>query len=241
VAAAAVGFLTSGQHDGNHVSQRPENKTMKALLKQSLGAVVCVLVVIAAIIWCVRVFRQDAAVELGPYTAAGELLADEAAKLLNGQGKIVVLALDTQKIPIPYADAQLKAFQNRLKKKSRITIVAIERVSPSSGEGMISLSGAKYTEVVRQYDGADAIVSFIGSPGLTESELRQLPAKRPLGIVFGDTMGAQIQRLFRVGLVQVAVTKRFTPLSGPGREPQTSKEWFDFYFELVATNNANPQ
>jgi hypothetical protein len=235
------GILTAGQDDGDYILPTPEDKSMKAFLKQSFGSVVCVMVVIAAIIWCARVLRQDGAIEMGPYTAAGELLADETARLLNGQGQIVVVALDTKKIPIPYADAQLKAFQNRLKKKSRITIAAIELVSPASGEGMINLPGAKYLEVVRQYDGADAIVSFVGSPGLTAAELHKLPAKRPRAIVFGDTMGPQLQGLFQSGIVQVAVTKRFTQQPGPGREPQTSEEWFDFYFQLVATNNANSQ
>jgi hypothetical protein len=215
---------------------------MKALLKkQWLIGLVGVLAVIALSIWIVRAWNEGTTIELSPYTVSGEMLADETSKLLNGQGRIVVLALDTKKIPIPYAEAQLKAFQKQLKKKSRITITAIELVSPASGEGMISLSGAKYLEAVRQHDGADAIVSFVGSPGLTEAELRHLPAKRPLGIVFGDNMGPQLQWLFRAGVVQVAVTKRFTPLPGPGREPQTAREWFDFYFELVATNNAKPQ
>ena len=212
---------------------------MKADLKKWITIVLCSGAIIAAFLWIVRVLREGAP-DLEPFAMAGEVLADETASLLNGEGQIVVVALDTEASPIPYAVAQLAAFEKKLKKKSRINIMAIERVSPGSGEALIYLSGAKYSELVRRYEGADAIISFVGSPSLTEAELRQLPANPPRGVMLGDTMGAHLQRLFQAGIVEVAVTKRFTPQAGPGREPSTSKEWFDFYFELVRTNNDKP-
>jgi len=208
--------------------------------KRTAVAVVSVLVIIAAVlIITMRQRGQTLNTNLDPFATAGEVLADETRTLLGGPGKVVVVTYDPTKA-MPVAAAQLKAFQDRLKKGGGITINAVETLPPAPNPGMATWGGAQYLQLAERHAGVDAIVSFVGPPFFSEEEIRHAPTQMPRGLVFGSGGPRQpLRKLFERGIIHVAVASRITPpppLSGDGA--RTSREKFDQQYEVVRTETA---
>src|SRR5207253_10596735 len=104
----------------------------------------------------------------------GEVLAQETARLIHTQGQVVVVTMDTSKEP--ELKAQLQVFQRTLKKLGPISIKELpvdtdDKPHYRTGAG---LSSRRFLRIVKKSTSADAIVSFIGAPRMTEEELAQL-------------------------------------------------------------------
>ena len=214
-----------------------DSKTEDSSQRRQRIALACLAVL--AVLFAVYIFRQrdgDDAVNLRHQSAAGEVLANETAKLLNGQGEIVVVTFDTKVTPLPYAAAQLDAFKKALKQKSHITIRAVETVGYSPGGMPLPpmLSGQKYRDLINGYSGIGAIVSFAGPPELTGAEMRQLPGKLPLCLVYGSgSAQLDLKQLFGKDIVQAVVVGRLTPPDPKAARPKSTEDWFNRYYQLV--------
>lgn len=166
----------------------------------------------------------------------GRVMAHETATLLAGKGKVVIIALDEPKFP--EMKAQLQAFEEAL----RPTGVTIKETylletdeKPKYGVGS-GLSARRYVRIVNKNRSADAIVSFVGVPDLSDDDITELK-KTPKFLA--ETRSAEkLDKLFRKKILHVAVVSRFTfpaPVEG---KPRTPRAWFDKYFEVVTTENA---
>lgn len=208
--------------------------------KRTAVAVVSVLVIIAAVLFItMQQWGRTPKANLDPLATAGEVLADETRALLGGRGQVVVVTYDTSKMAMPVAEAQLKAFQARLKKEGGVTVKAVE-VLPAMPPGMAAWGGAQYLQLAERHAGADAIVSFVGPPLFTEAELGRLPPQMPRGLVFGNgSPGQPMRKLFERGVIQVAVVHRLVPpRSVPGSAASTSRAQFDQQFQVVGKDTA---
>lgn len=177
---------------------------------------------------------------LDPLTAAGEVIADETAALLGGQGKVVLVTFDTSATEMPAAKAVRTGFQQRMKGQGGITVLfETLKVNPSPGMALWSLS--QYQQLVQRHPGADAIVSLLGPPFFTEAEVSSLPQELPKGVVFGGgNPGQPLRKLFERGVVQVAVVNRFTPLQpGSATPAATGRDRFEQQFQIIRTHNAS--
>lgn len=204
--------------------------------KRNVVAIVSLAVIIAAVlVFVVRQPNRSVTVNLDPFAAVGEVMADETSALLGGKGQVVIVTYDTAKMPMPVAAAQLKAFQQRLKKGGGITVKAIETPGVNAGPGMPAWGGSQYGQLVQRHAGVDAIVVFLGPPFFSDAELRQLPAQLPKGIVFGGGNPSQpLRKLFERGVVEVAVVPRLTPpASVPASAAKTSRAQFDQQFQVM--------
>lgn len=208
--------------------------------KRTAVAVVSILVIIAAVLFItMQQWGRTPKANLDPLATAGEVLADETRALLGGRGQVVVVTYDTSKMAMPVAEAQLKAFQARLKKEGGVTVKAVE-VLPAMPPGMAAWGGAQYLQLAERHAGADAIVSFVGPPLFTEAELGRLPQQMPRGLVFGNgSPGQPMRKLFERGVIQVAVVHRLVPpRSVPGSAASTSRAQFDQQFQVVGKDTA---
>lgn len=181
-------------------------------------------------------------VNLKPYLAVSEVLADETAKLVGPSGgSIVVVALDTKKSKMPTVEAQLNAFTAAIKKKGNITIASVEGLSPEKMAEVgpeMGLPSDLFHQVLAKNAGAKAIVSFLGAPMLKDDEIAKLPQAMPKLIAFAS-FGMGLKKLFDEHVIQVAIVPNFEPNPNPAKKPSTSREWFDQYYKVVTKETAD--
>lgn len=84
------------------------------------------------------------------------------------------------------------------------------------------------------YPGIGAIVSFCGPPELTGAEMRQLPGKLPLCLVYGGgSAQLDLKQLFGKDIVQAVVVGRLTPPDPKAARPKSTEDWFNRYYQLM--------
>lgn len=167
----------------------------------------------------------------------GEVMAEETAKLIHKKGQVVVVTMDTSKAP--ELKTQLQVFEQTLKKLGPISVKELpvdtdDKPHYRTGAG---LSARRFLRLIKKSANADAIVSFIGAPRMTEEELAQV-AQAPK-FVAECRSPEKIQNLFRKNILQVAVVNRFEYPAPVKHNPKTPKQWFEKYYQVVTTENAS--
>ncbi len=211
----------------------PANQAMKKWI-----TVATLLTVIAgASLWIY--FHHFAAPQFNVslHKAVGRVLAEETARLVNRHGKLVLIAMETS--AGSELEMQLKEFERAIKAFNGISIAknyALETdKKPKYGVGS-GLSARRFVRIVNKNTTADAIVSFVGAPDLSDDEIRQLQAK-PKFIVEARS-AEKLKKLFDKQVLHAAVVSRFqfpAPVEG---KPRTPREWFDKRFQIITTENA---
>ena|SRR5436309_2884138 len=204
--------------------------------KDALIAAVCVLAIAgsAALIYY-REFRAPKYnVEL--HQRVGEIMAEQTAKVVGHAGRVVVLTIPTR--GQPELQTQLEAFRRTLKKLGNYDLKEREldpKDQPKYGVGC-GISGRRFVRAVKKEEKADALVSFIGAPKLSDQELAEL-TKMPKFIAESRSMDA-LPKLFEKHLIEVAVVSRFV-FPAPGtHEPTTPQEWFEKRYQVVTASAA---
>ena len=147
-----------------------------------------------------------AALDVKPNQAVGEVLADETAS--PGGREVVLVTLEPSLSKA--VKIQTESFVRALKKKRSVRIAATERLQRYHvlrGDMQKELAPERFLPVAQTYPQA-AIVSLVGAPRLTDSEIARLPQPPPklLIVVRSDT---ELLRLFDSGLLRVANVPRF--------------------------------
>jgi hypothetical protein len=206
-------------------------------------AVVSVVAIVIAFVFIIKtMFPSAPKVNLKPYLAVSEVLAEETSKLLGpGGGAIVVVALDTKKSKMPTVEAQLDAFSGAIKKKGNLTVAGTETLSPEkmaeAGPEM-GLPSDLFHQVLAKHGSAKAVVSFLGAPMLKDDEIAKLPQNMPKVIAFAS-FGMGLKKLFDENVIQVAIVPNFEPNPNANKKPSTPREWFDQYYKVVTKENAD--
>jgi len=200
--------------------------------KQIVVAVGSLLVITASSLWIY--FRHFAAPKINVqlHQAVGHVMAEETAKLLNNQGKIVIIAIETAKDP--ELKVQLEEFEKTLKQFGGIKVTKTYMLEtenrPKYGAGS-GLSGRRLVRIVNKNSTADALVSFVGAPELKDDEIRELQGRPKL--IVESRSADKLKKLFDQQLVRVAIVSRFqfpAPVEG---NPGTLRQWFDKRFQIV--------
>ena len=167
----------------------------------------------------------------------GEVLAQETARLIHTQGQVVVVTMDASKEP--ELKAQMQIFEKTLKKLGPINIkeLPVETDDKPHYRTGAGLSSRRFLRILKKSAAADAIVSFIGAPRMTEEELAQVD-KAPK-FVAECRSPDRIKRLFDKKLLQVAVVNRFEYPAPVKHNPKTPKQWFEKYYQVVTAENAS--
>jgi hypothetical protein len=207
-------------------------------LRHSLVTGVCLVAIAASALWIWRVQFSGAKQHLALHQSLGRIMAEETSRLMNSTGRVVLITID--EAGEPELKAQHDAFHGTLARRfPQIHIKKIYKVESedkkkySFGAG---LSGRRYVRIVNKNLSADAIVSFIGAPGLNDEEITQLKKVPPF--LAESRSAGKLKPLFEKKLIHAAITTRFqfpTPVKGAPRTPQ---EWFDQRFQIVTPDNA---
>jgi hypothetical protein len=190
-------------------------------------------------LWIYQYRFASSGVAVPLHQAVGHVLAEETSRRVGHVGQIVIVTMDTHNAP--ELKVQVKAFEKSLKLLGAITIQDKVMLDPGDnpkyrpGSG---LSAKRFLKIARKHPGVDAIVSFVGVPQLSDAELAQL--KTPPKVVAETHSPERLLNLFEKKILQAAVVPRYEfPAPGP-RKPETSRQWFDRYFQVVLADTPLP-
>lgn len=173
------------------------------------------------------------------HQAVGLTLADETARVIGHHGNVVIVTMDSRNSP--ELKIQLNAFEKDLKTmggittKDKVVLDPAENPKYRPGSG---LSAKRFLKICRKHPGADAIVSFVGAPELSDQDLAQLKGSPKL-IAETHSPEKLINLLEKKILVSAIVPRFDFPAPGP-RKPETSRQWFDHYFQILTPESAVP-
>ncbi len=165
----------------------------------------------------------------------GEVMAEQTARVLGPKGKVLLLIIPTGSAP--ELETQLQAFHRTLAKLGNYDLKEHEfdtRDQAKYGVGS-GLSGRRFLRAIKNNSTADALVSFVGAPQLSDEELAQL-TRMPKFIA--ETRSVEnLPKLFEKQIIQVAVVSRFVfPAPGP-QKPSTPQELFDKRYQVIAADS----
>ena len=165
---------------------------------------------------------------LDPYDVLGAVTAEETAKLLGNKGLVLLIVRDTGPNKNPSVEAELKAFQETLKKQPGLATV-IERIPLTPMMMMATGGGAppdEFLKALQTHANAGAVVLFFGFPQLTEPELQTLK-QSGVKIVVVSSFRTGYKQLLERQAIHLAVVPR-SDAPPPGTQtPRTLRERFD--------------
>lgn len=197
------------------------------------------LVVIASLVaigWSVRtyftIYPREAKLTHPHYSGMGEVAAEQIVGWVGQHGQVALWKFISVPGEAPCVELLIKNFQRTLRKRSDMTLVAIEQIEGGSG-----LTADKFMDLMRQYADVDAIVSTAWIPPLTAESVERLASQRPRIFV-----AAPHQRSpgnpFAQNLVQAAVVPRMEGRAS-NDIPKTNRGWYDLYYRVVTPETAN--
>jgi hypothetical protein len=207
--------------------------TPKLKMMLSLGAIL-----LAFALFYLRMFERGPEFELRPHLAAGEVLADLAAKSVGQGGRITLIAPDTSIYEWPAAASQLKGFYRALRRANlQVSATNLIKLDPIR---LIRVPPQEFLRLIRKQNEADVIVSFLGPPIPTAEEKMQLRQKhgRVIALCSGDLpRQVNLKALIEERWIEAAIISR--PLPPPGL-PQSDHlpDWFAHFFEVITMKNA---
>jgi len=202
-----------------------------------VGAVATIL---ASALWIYHWESAPSDVNVPLHESVGIMLAEETFRAVGHSGKIVLVTTETGRAP--ELKLQIAAFQKQLKTLGGCTIA--DKVVLDPGENPkyrpgSGLSAKRFVKIARKHKGVDAIVSFVGAPDVTPEDLKQL--KSVPKFIAETRSPEKLVGLLEQKILFSAIVPRFDfPAPGP-RKPQTTRQWFDHYFQIVNTNTVVPK
>ena len=178
-------------------------------------------------------------VDLGPYDVLGAVTAEETAKLLGGKGQVLVMVRDTGQDKNPSVEAELKAFQQTLKKHPGLR-VQVERF-PVTPVLMMATGGGLTTEAffkaLETHGNTGAIVLFLGFPPLTDPEIAVVK-KAGVKTVAVSSLRPGYKRLLERQAIHLAIVPRTDTPPPSGPTPRTVRERFDQLYRILTPADA---
>ena len=178
-------------------------------------------------------------VDLDPYEVLGTVTAEETAKLLGDKGKVLVIVRDTGPDRNPSTEAELRAFQQALKKRAGLSVeVERFRVTPML---MMATGGAlpadELFKALERHANTGAVVLFLGFPLLADPEIDAL---RQAGIksVVVSALRPGYKRLLERQAINVAIVPRPDAPAPGGPAPRTVRERFDQQYRILTPADA---
>ncbi|MCX7915678.1 MAG: hypothetical protein N3A53_05180, partial [Verrucomicrobiae bacterium] len=94
---------------------------------------VSIIVIVASLISIYLSMRTpQPKINTMPFVGIGEVAAEQAVKLLDGRGEIVLVALQLEQAPHTIARLSADTFRDRLRKYPQVRISAVEAIKPAS-------------------------------------------------------------------------------------------------------------
>jgi hypothetical protein len=153
-----------------------------------------------------------------PHEALGQIVAQEAVKLLGPGGRVTLITRDTSVFKNPAIDLQIKSFSQTIKTLGGSVgqLISI-KVDPLR---IMSVPPGDFFQILKKASDADVIVSFLGPPVCSGAMPKQV----------------NLKDIFEEKLLHVAVVSRRTASTAPPTS-ETTQGWFDHLYVLVTPAN----
>jgi len=163
----------------------------------------------------------------------GEGVAATTAKVLNDQGRVVVVVADDYRKRGTPAAEQWTAFETELKKHRNITVAATEVVTLERMISGLGVSRQKLEELLAKHADAQALVLLVGLPPWEAQPPTNLTRKPPVVIAMASEI-MSVQGFFDSGIVTVLITPRTESSADVPANPKTPREWFESHYLVTA-------
>lgn len=202
--------------------------------KNTLAGVGAILVIIGSLTYLyITEFRSGPTVNLKPFEALGQIVAEETAALLGGQGRVVLVTelIEIQKNP--NLDAQVSGFKTALGKKSGVTLKEVKEIKRPPADDPRLWPASQAAQIAQMSEGASATVLFMSLPTqLSREDLAAFKGiKGKLVAVTGQS--PMLKPLLQQGGVHLAIVNRFPPKPAPASGKESLREWFDRVYMVV--------
>jgi hypothetical protein len=180
-------------------------------------------------------------INLGPYNILGAVTAEETARLLGNKGQVLVMARGTGANNNPSVEAELRAFQQTLKKQKGIAVI-VEKIQVSPMQMMATGGGVppeQFLKALEAHPGLGAVVLFLGFPQLTDSELEGLK-KSGVKTVVACALRPGDQQLIERQAISLAIVPRSDAPPPEASAPRTLRDRFDQEFRIITPAVAAP-
>lgn len=160
-----------------------------------------------------------------PFELLGASAAEEAAKLLNGNGKVVVVMETLEGTKNPNNESQVKGFKTGLVKNKGVTLKEVKELKRDmSGDPRLWPDG-QADQIANLGDGAGALVLFFNLPQtLPPKDIATLKGSKAKILMVG-TQSPLVDSLVASGVIQVAIVGRTPPKPAPSGT-ETPAQWF---------------
>ncbi len=167
-----------------------------------------------------------------PFEQLGASAAEEAAKLLNGNGQVVVVMETLEGMKNPNNEAQVKGFKAGLAKNKGVTLKEVKEIKRDmSGDPRLWPEG-QAARIASLGDGAGAVVLFFNLPqGLPPKDIAALKESKAKILMVG-TQSPMVDSLVASGVIHVAIVGRTPPRPAPGGT-ETPVQWFGRVYTVL--------
>lgn len=209
------------------------NKRRKDLLLLGLAALAAVVSLYFAFV------GSGPRIELGTYEALGTVTAEETAKLLGNQGRVLVIARDTGEDKNPSVEAQMVAFERTLKKHAGLSQVTM-RFEATPLLMMATGGGVPPDHLARAlqaHPDVRGLVLFCGLPPSSASEWRIL-RQRGIKTLVVSSFRPDYGELLEQAVIHRVITPRPEPPPPDAPPPRTLRERFDQDYAILEAADA---
>lgn len=183
--------------------------------------------------------RKPAVPASAANNALGEVVAEEAARLVGPGGKVMVLAPVASDPAGMTIEPVLKALAATLAQQGKVSVVATHRVkarltdpSPTREE----MTGAQFEGLVRDMKGATGVVSFVGFPVLDEAQIAALKSRQLKCLAVytaGPQAGPHYKKLLTDKVLGVVLLPRFEAPASTVPNASAARVTVNRQFQLV--------
>jgi hypothetical protein len=174
----------------------------------------------------------------GRHGATGEIatpdrvtvVAEETGRVLRHKGQVVLLTRDPKDAPI--AQEEQDKFKNALAAAGAIGLAGVETIALAEAETVCGIPARFYGQLLQEYPEVDAVVSFVGAPELTATDIDRLPRRLPRMIVLSPC-GIDPAELLKSGVLDVIILPRAVGPPPEGRKFETPREKFEYYYQVI--------
>jgi hypothetical protein len=210
-----------------------DSASPKSARKQKLIASAAIIAILVSAFFIYRTQFAGHSQNAKLHQAVGQVMAEETSRLVGPAGKILLVTTDNR--TAPDLKIQIEAFRKRLALLGSITIkdtlVLDPGDSPKYRPGA-GLSAKHFLKIVRKNGDVNALVSFVGAPELTDQEMAQM--KTVPKFIAETHSPERLTKLLEKKVLLSAIVPRFEfPAPGP-HKPETSRQWFDRYFQVIS-------
>ncbi len=101
------------------------------------------------------------------------------------------------------------------------------------------LSSRRFLRIVKNHPEADAVVSFVGVPRMSEDDFAQAASAKKWPKFIAEVRQAdKLRALFEKKVMDAAIVSRFQfPAPGP-EKTRTAQDWFQKRYQIVTPQNA---